>query len=125
MNFIDFINNYWKLILLAVVVILEIICCCLTRRNKTVLTDKGLLTDLCQYIIEAENMFKDGKDKLNYVLERYKDEHALFYKELRESVKKGRPWDVKDADEIIISVIEYLLTLPTKKGGLGRESDKR
>ena len=79
------------------------------RRPLTEIYDEGTLSELAQYILEAEDLFKAGKDKKRFVIESYYKKHPSL---------NGK------ADVALSNLIEYLLVLPTKKGGKGREETK-
>ena len=100
---VDFLSNNWQFISAALVVILNTILL-LFRRNKTY--DNGILSDIIPLILQSEFTLETGKDRLKYVLTHFPyDSHP--------SVDEAK----------VKTYVEYILSLPTKKGGIGREED--
>lgn len=102
-DLVDFLSDNWQWIS-ALLVILANTILLLFRRNKTF--DNGILSDLIPLIIQAEMVCDSGKDRKLYVLDHY-------------------PFDAHpdlDKDKLN-NYLEIILSLPTKKGGFGREKD--
>lgn len=108
MSFSEFIVNYWEYISCGILFILEIIILIVKKRSKTEIVDNGLFKAVCDAVAEAENRFGagNGEVKLNFVLaklsSRYIDNDLI-------------------SSDMLKSIVEYVLTLPTKKGGFGRD----
>ena len=100
---VEFLTNYWEFICIALVILVNTILL-LFRRNKTY--DNSIYSDLIPLILIAESTLETGNDRLKYVL-------TYFPYENHPSTDKS---DVK-------RLVEYILSLPTKKGGFGREKD--
>ena len=94
---IEFLTENWKLIAVLAAILIELIFLLVFKKKPQVL-DNSLIFDLCTWIGEAESLYKEGSDKLTYVLSRAK-------------VRLGELFDEKS----ITKIVEWLLTLPEKK----------
>ena len=100
---VDFLVKYWKVIGAAIVVILEVVLLILKKRP----VDNSLSTVLSSLVIEAEKLFEDGKDKLDWVI----------------TQARKMPQFQELPYWYLVEKVEMILKTPTKKGGCGRESD--
>lgn len=94
---IDWLTANWKLIVVIGAIIIDIVLALIFKKRPQVI-DNSFLTHLCNWILEAENKFKIGSDKKNYVLDQ-----ARQY--------LGDKFSERD----VSLMIEYLLTVPEKK----------
>lgn len=103
-TFLNFLVNYWQYISIGLVVLLELILMIIKRKKVSVLPE-GLLNFILTSICEAEVKFGSGRgsDKFTYVLTQ---------------VSQTYPTVSSDA---VKAIVDFVLTSPTKKGGLGRE----
>ena len=95
---IEFLTNNWQFVAACVVGILEFIFVLIFKRRPKIVVS-GLLFELACLIEEAEAKYKDGIDKIHYVLENAKALCGDAYDETQ-----------------IRNIVEWLLTLPEKKG---------
>lgn len=111
-NILNFITQYWKVIALVVVVVLEVVILILKRVNVKVDLPASTYSDLISMINDAEEIYGEGhgKEKLNYVVERFHKSIGL----------RGIPYTT----DYVRSLVERILNTPTKKGGPGRENDE-
>ena len=91
--------QYKEIFSIAVVAIIEIIVFLVFKKNPKVI-DNSLVTHLCDWIFIAEDKFKVGEDKMQYVL----------------SEAKKYLGDEQFIESDIRKMVEFLLTLPEKKG---------
>lgn len=68
---VDFLIQYKELISIIAVAIIEV-CLLLFARRRPEIIDNSLVQHLTQWIIQAENKFRNGSDKMAYVLEKAK-----------------------------------------------------
>ena len=108
-QFSQFIVNNWQYISIGLICVLEIILFILKKNSKYIIQDDSFYSELSELIFTAERLYSHGPDKLNYVLEKFFERHPYM----------------KDFSEPVVAAIEYLLCLPTKKGGFGREQVKQ
>lgn len=94
----DFIIENWKFIVYLAIGLIEIILLLVFKRRPQII-DNGFMAKLSEFILDAELKYVQGSDKLKYVLEQAKIYLADKYVEA----------DVK-------KLVEYMLTLPQKKG---------
>ena len=94
---LDFIQANWQYISAGVLLVIEVLILILKKRPQVI--DTSLLASLSQFILEAESRFKVGTEKMQYVLQ---CANALLGDKFVEK-------DIRD-------LVEYLLTLPQKKG---------
>lgn len=95
---IEFLTNNWQFVVCLLCGLFELILMLVAKKRPEVV-DNSFLSKLSVWILEAEDKFQVGSDKLNYVLGRAKAYLGDMYVE-------------KDCK----ALIEYLLTLPEKKG---------
>lgn len=101
----DFLVSYWPYISVGIVVILDIIIMVIKKKPF----DPTIYSRLVLLIGLAEKEFGEGhgEEKLNFVIDEF----------LKDS-------QVKYSKAFIASCVETILSLPTKKGGFGREKVK-
>lgn len=90
--------QYKEIIAIVIAFIFEVIILLVFKKRPEVV-DNSLLAKLSDWILEAEDKFKAGRDKLDYVCQK-----AQLY--------LGDKYIEND----VVKIIEYLLTLPEKKG---------
>lgn len=90
--------QYKELISIVIVAIIEIVVLLIAKKRPQIV-DSSLLAHLCDWILEAEDKFKVGSDKMQYVLDHAKVYLGEQYVELQ-----------------IRNLVEHLLTMPEKKG---------
>lgn len=98
-SFVNFIKEYWQFICAGILFILQLIILFIKRKKPEVMGD-GVLDVVEHLVNEAEHLFGKfvGEDKLEYVVR---------------GVQKIYPTATREA---IVSRVEFLLTLPQKKG---------
>lgn len=94
---VEILTQYKELISIIAVAIVEIVVLLIAKKRPKVI-DNSFVTKLCDWIIAAEDKFRNGSDKMIYVLEQAK---TYLGDEFVES-------DVK-------KMVEYILTIPEKK----------
>ena len=99
----DFFIENWRFFVMLACVIIEIVLLLVFKRRPQ-LIDNSILYHLSVWIQEAEVRFVSGSEKLDYVVSKAKD--YLGDKFNRENV---------------ISLVEYVLSLPQKKEGRNNE----
>lgn len=90
--------QYKDLIAIGLAAIIEIVIFLVFKKRPEVV-DNSFVVHLCQWIDIAEHKFKNGEDKMQFVLDESKN--YLGEKFIKDDVK---------------NMVEYLLTLPEKKG---------
>lgn len=108
-EFIVFLRENWTYIAPLLLLLVDVILFIIKKRSKTEIIDPGIYKELVDLIIRAENRFGEGRgnEKLAYVLSNFQF--------------SNHPELDRDA---VVNIIEYILVLPTKKGGYGREEDQ-
>lgn len=103
-TFLNFLVNYWQYISVALVVLLELILMIIKRKKVSVLPE-GLLNFILTSICEAEIKFGTGHgtEKLSFVLNKVSETYPTV------------------SSDAVKHIVDFVLTSPTKKGGLGRE----
>ena len=107
MEIVDFLSKYWQYISIAIVVFIDILILVI-KKDKTTVIDNGVYHKLVGWIKQAEEYYgpECGFKKLQYVIAMYMTEH---------------PDATRTEVKFVESFVDDLLTLPTKKGGPGRE----
>lgn len=95
-EFLCFLSEYKEVILSSLCVVFSLLCFLLKRRPQV--NFNGLLNSITHWIYEAEQKFRIGSDKMNYVLD-----HA--------KVALGDSFD----ESSVRSIVEWILELPQKK----------
>lgn len=95
---LNFLTENWKLIAIIGAILVELVIILVFKKRPEVI-DNSFLIRLCLWIEEAEKKFVAGTDKLDYVLSAAKN-------------YLGEKFSEKD----VRNMIEYVLTLPEKKG---------
>lgn len=95
---VEFLTQYKDVFCILGVAIVQVIILVLSKKRPQIV-DNSFVVSLCDFIREAEEKFRIGSDKMNYVLDKSKDYLEDSYNESQ--VKK---------------MVEYILTLPEKKG---------
>ena len=94
---LEFLTENWKLIAIIGCIVIEAIILLIAKKRPEVV-DNSILVRICEWVDLAEKKFLKGEDKLSFVLE-----EAKKY--------LGDKFVQKD----VISMVEYVLTLPEKK----------
>lgn len=94
----EFLTENWKFFVYLSIALLEILFVILFKRRPAIV-DNSFVSRLSTWILEAENKYVQGAEKLSYVLSEAKKYLGEAY--IENDVKK---------------LVEYLLTLPEKKG---------
>ena len=104
-SFVNFIQNYWQVILAVITVILEIVLLIIKKRPLTEILDNSAYKDLIILIKDAEAMYgeKNGQKKLEYVLTAFCNLKGI----------NKDSWNY----ESVKALIENVLETPQKKGG--------
>lgn len=96
---LDFIVQHWTIFVYVGCALIELVILLVFKKRPKVI-DNSILLKVAEWIEEAEVQFRQGKDKLDYVCQKAANYLGDLYSE-------------KD----IVSLVEWLLTLPEKKGG--------
>lgn len=101
---VQFLTNNWSFISTGILLIASLITIFLKRSPRFL----GLYEELSKIIYFVEKAHPDfiGKEKLNEAISLYKQTNGEVV-----------------SDKVLVRCIENLLSLPTKKGGLGREEE--
>lgn len=94
---LEIFKEFFPYFLSGLILVLDVLILLLKRRPQII--DEGFVAKVCQWILDAENKFKLGSDKLDFVLDKCK-EHL------------GSSYDYAH----VRALIEYILTIPQKKG---------
>lgn len=95
---IEFLTNNWKWIVAVGFELISLIVVLVTKKRPQVI-DRSFIYQLCCWIEEAEKKYNDGAMKLSYVLD-------------KASIYLGDRYDQSN----VTATVEWLLTLPEKKG---------
>lgn len=110
MKVIEFIQEYWPYLSTIIVVVVDLIIF-IFKKTKVKFNDEGFFGDLIRFVEEAELKFGPGtgEEKLNYVIDAIVSQRSYY----------------KGHEDFIEMAVDEVLSLPTKKGGPGREKVKQ
>lgn len=103
---IDFLKAYYREIISLVLLVFQTVLLLIAKKNPKVI-DNSLIVRLCNWIREAEGIYVNGSDKFDYVINKAREElgESFVYSE-------------------ISNLIEWILSLPEKKGVNNERSKK-
>lgn len=107
---LEFLMANWREIVVCICAVVSVLVTIFKSKSK-VFFERTHLDALLHLVIEAEERFKFGSDKLQYVLSKFKEDYPIFYSQLEESAKAEHV----PVDKLITSMVEFILTTPQKK----------
>lgn len=107
---LEFLMANWREIVVCICAVVSVLVTIFKSKSKVII-ERSHLDALMQLVNEAEKRFKFGADKLQFVLTKFKEQYPIFYSQLEESSKL----DGRKPEDLIIPLVEYILTTPQKK----------
>lgn len=100
MEFINFLLDNWQYFSVCLIIVLDVFLF-IFGKNKTQIVDDGVYSLLIELVRESESLFKNGEDKLDYVVDNF---------------LARRPCLKSSDRRLVVGLVENILSTPQKKG---------